>query len=315
MQDEAVELLRWPGGVRCPYCGGARVSSLAARRRRCLGCRRRFCWRTGTALHASKLSASQWATAAGLADTSAGAVAQELGVSARTARRVSELLRSAGENPTERLRCLLAMPKPRPRRTVPDTALSTLPSGCPLRVRDVVMGMTRGERLAMNALRHRCFGATTATVAHMSGLSVGHTRRCLKGLQRRGWATREPQSWAWGYGMVRVGVWRLSWSGDCALAMGCMPRLAVQQPAAPAGTVPAEFWHNFWSGTPADEMNISTHGLLIALTLASGRDPAASLWALNELPTDVLRQCRHYRGFQSGAAARRIDAATKARDD
>lgn len=174
--------------------------------------------------------------------------------------------------------------------------------------------MTRGERLAMNALRRRCFGATAATVAHMSGLSVGHTRRCLKRLQRRGWATRETESWAWGYGMARIGVWRLSWSGDCALALGCMPRLEVRQPETPPGAVPAEFWHNFWSGTPADELDVATHGLLIALTLAGGRDPAAGLWALNELPTDVLRQCRRYRGFQSGAAARHIDAAVKARD-
>ena len=314
MQDEAVELLRWPGGVRCPYCGGARVSRVAVGRLRCLDCRRRFCWRTGTALHASKLSASQWAAAAGLADTSAGAVARELGVSARTARRVSELLRSAGRMPEQRLRCLLAMPKPRPRRAAPDAAPSTVPSECPQRVRDEVMQMTRGEELAMNALRHRWFGTTAATVAHMNGLSLGHTRRCLRGLQRRGWATRDMQFLAWGYGMQRVGVWRLTWSGDCVLALGCMPRLEVQQPETPFGAVPAEFWHNFWSGTPADEMDVSIDGLLIALTLIGGRDPAASLWALNELPTDVLRQCRRFRGFQSGATARRIDAAIKARD-
>lgn len=315
MQDDAVELLRWPDGVRCPYCDGAIVSEVAAGRRRCSGCRRRFCWRTGTALHASKLTASQWAAAASLVDTSAGAVARELGVSARTARRVSELLRSAGGMPKERLRRLLGMPRPLPRRSTLDTARRTLVSGCPQQVHDEVLDMTRGERLAMNALRHRCFGATAATVAHMSGLSVGHTRRCLKGLQRRGWATHETQYWAWGYGMARVGVWRLTWSGDCALALGCMPRIEVQQPETPSSTVPAEFWHNFWSGTPADEMNISTHGLLIALTLVGSRDAAASLWALNELPTGVLRQCRRYRGFQSGVAARHIDAAAKARDD
>ena len=309
--EDVVESLRWPGGAQCPYCGGVKVPAAAGGRRRCRGCGRRFDWRTGTGLHASKLTPQQWVTAAALTDISAGSVAQQLGVSARTARRVSSLLASSGPDPGDgRLRRLLQQPKPRPRRSAPET---NAPPGCPARVRSEVETMTRGERLAMNALRVRCFGATAAMVAAMSGLSVGHTRRCLRALQRRGWAVCAAQPRAWGYGMVRVSVWRLTWSGDCALALGCMPRLAVRQIKAPSGTVPAEFWHNFWSGTPADEMSIAEHGLLIALTVIDGKDPAASCWALSELPVAVLQQCRSYRGFESGPAARRIDAAVAAR--
>ena len=318
--DASMESLRWPQGPECPRCGCSQVSAAAGGRRECRRCRRWFSWRTETALHATKLTPQQWARAALLDDTSPRAVAERLGVSAPTARRVSTLLSAAGGDPQCRLKRLLEMPAATPRRQQPrqerpEDRLDSRCVGVPARVQALVAAMTRGERRAMNALRHRCFGATAHTVAYMSAMSVGHARRCLRGLQQRGWAQRQTQARSWGRGMLAVPIWRLAWSGDCALALGCLPRMPVRQPDPPAGSIPAEFWHNFWSGTPAGELNVNNcdHAVLVASTLIGGNDPAAACWALSELPVEALRECRGLRGFGSGATARAIDAALKAR--
>ena len=110
-------------------------------------------------------------------------------------------------------------------------------------------------------------------------------------------------------------MWRLTWSGSCAEMLGLIPPDLVEEPARGFDDmVPPEFWFfNFWSGTPADKLRVSTDGLLIAETLLTGQDPAARLWALAELPVDVLAQCRQLRGCDSGPIAADIDAAIASR--
>lgn len=165
------------------------------------------------------------------------------------------------------------------------------------------------------ALRLRVFGASVRTVAALGGLSAGHTRRCLNRLQRHGWVTCQSRTWLWGYSQTQRRVWRLTWSDTCAEMLGVVRQEPVEEP--PRGfddMVPPEFWiFNFWSGTPADKLRISTHGLLIAETLLTGHDAAARQWALTELPLEVLAQCRQIRGCDTGSVAADIDAAIAGR--
>ena len=46
----------------------------------------------------------------------------------------------------------------------------------------------------MSALRRRPFGATARAVAGLSGVSVGHTKRCLRRIEGFGWAHRQTGS-------------------------------------------------------------------------------------------------------------------------
>ena len=63
-----LERLRWPGGVRCPRCGGRRVSKFEARgktgkKRRlytCLACRYQYTATAGTVFHDSHLPLPKW---------------------------------------------------------------------------------------------------------------------------------------------------------------------------------------------------------------------------------------------------------------
>jgi transposase-like protein len=56
-----IAALRWPNGVICPKCGGARHSFLPTRRVwKCLACRKQFSAKAGTIFERSPLSLSKW---------------------------------------------------------------------------------------------------------------------------------------------------------------------------------------------------------------------------------------------------------------
>ena len=317
--ERRIERARWPDGPRCPACGSDDVTGPGPRRR-CRACRLPFRWSTQTALHATKLQASDWIRAVHL-DPSAAAVAAALGCSAPTARRVTALIQGTelprGCPPEARLRALLSQQAPAPRRSRASRASPAAPrvgSAARQRLQHEVGSLTRSEKLVINALRHRPFGATAHTVAGLSTVSAGHTRRCLRKIESLGWAKCRIDARAWGYKQTRLRMWGLTWSGSCAEMLA----LVTAEPTRPApqrfvDMVPPEFWFNFWSGTPADDLRISSDGLLIAETLIGGRDPAARMWALAELPVEVLQKCRELRGCDSGPNAADIDAAIASR--
>ena len=311
--ERRLEALRWPDGPRCPACGSGEVGG-SLQRRRCRVCRLPFRWSTRTALHATKLPASAWMCAARLERPDGASVAAALGCSAPTARRVAALMGAAGvpqsSAPEAKLRALLAAAPPSPRR-----AGRRGPAPVGQRLQRQVGSLTRSERLVIAALRQRVFGATVHMISALSGVSAGHVRRCLRRIERLGWAVCEARPRLWGYRQLRLRMWRLTWSGSCAEMLGLIPPDLVEEPARGFDdTVPPEFWFfNFWSGTPADKLRVSTDGLLIAETLLTGQDPAARLWALAELPVDVLAQCRQLRGCDSGPIAADIDAAIASR--
>ena len=318
-----LEAIRWPDGIRCPACGSSDLAR-ADRRYRCRRCRTPFCWSTGTALHATKLPAELWMRAVEATDTTPRGLAEALSVSVPTARRIAALLDTApGIDPDARLRGLLAAPPPLPRRSRTSPAApphrsaagSPVPLGTPARLVAQSRALTNGERRVVNALRHRPFGATARAVAGLSGVSVGHARRCLRRLERLGVARVDIQARSWGYSQLRRRLWRLDYSGNsrCAQMLGLLARSPVRAAATDDDMVPAEFWFCFWSGTPADQLRISTDGLLIAETLVGGHHPAARLWALNTLPAEVLRRCRSLRGCDTGKNAAAIDAALASR--
>ena len=92
------------------------------------------------------------------------------------------------------------------------------------------------------------------------------------------------------------------------------PEPLAETPGRGGDRVPPEFWlFNFWSGTPADQLTISANGLLITEALINGHDPAARQWALDEMPTDVLEQCKQLRGCDRGPNSADIEAALATR--
>ena len=314
--DRRFDSLRWPDGPRCPDCGSGEVGG-TPRGWRCKACRRSFRWSTRTALHSTKMSADAWMRAATLPRPDRDAVVAELGCSIPTARRVAAMLSSAdapaGSPPESKIRSLLAQGRRPPRRQQARLGNEAPPST----VEDAARSLTRCERAVVSALRRRVFGAPAPALAALSGVSAGHARRCLRGLERRGWAVCERRARPWGYKQMHLRLWRLTWSGECAEMLAHVhPERLNEPPRHDSDRVPPEFWlFNFWSGTPADKLTISANGLLIAEAMITGHDPAARQWALGELPRDVLEQCRQLRGCDSGPNAADIDAALAVRRD
>ena len=111
-----------------------------------------------------------------------------------------------------------------------------------------------------------------------------------------------------GYELKRVTLWTLSWSDDCMRALAFLRDRPTTPPTDTGDRVPSRFWRSFWSGAAADTLRISEHGLHIAETLVGGRDPCGRGWALRNLPTEVLEECRTLRGCDTGLRAELLDA-------
>ncbi len=86
-----LELLRWPGGLSCPECGGGSISRIKTRNQYdCNACRSRFSVKSGTVLHDSHLPLWKWFLATYLITeskrgVSANQLKRTLGVSYKTA--------------------------------------------------------------------------------------------------------------------------------------------------------------------------------------------------------------------------------------
>lgn len=303
---------RWRGVPTCPSCGSKSSAQVSGadrswRRWRCGGCRKRYSVTTGTAIHATKLGPSDWVAVVDLKRTDPTAIAEQIGVSQVTARRIFGLIQPVANLPSgAKLRHLLADRRdaaPRQDQWLID------PLPAPLRSQhNPLAELSAGGKATLNALRARPFGATAAKLAALSGLSYSQTSRVLVQLERLGWAERTVKSVQHGYKLKPVGLWNLTWTDSCMRALAFL-RDRLTRPAAETGDrVPPRFWRNFWSGAPGDELRISLHGLHIAETLIGGRDPSARAWALGALPASVLQECRTLRGFDTGIAAGLLDA-------
>ena len=174
--------------------------------------------------------------------------------------------------------------------------------------RSPLSSLSGGTKAVLNALRARPFGATAAKIAELAGVSYSHTLRCLAGLARRGWAETSKSTVPVGYESRSVTLWSLSWTGGCMEALMFLRDRPTHGSSDAEDRIPPRFWRCFWSGTPADKLRISRHGLHIAETLIGGRDPCARAWALGALPTSVLRECRRLRGCDTGLRAELLDA-------
>ena len=310
---------RWDGNPACPACGSVRCGPGGAGRSewrgwRCRDCRKRFTVTTGTSLHSTKLRPGEWIAVVEIDEPTAAAVAAVIGVSHVTARKVAGLLRPIrGEHPDVRLRRLL---RSRPARTptVDRWLVDPLPATV-ARQGNPLVGLSDGTKATLNALRARPFGATARKLANLSGVSYAQTLRCLARLERLGWARTEAAMIPCGYESKRVRLWSLSWSPRCMHALGCLRFVPPQSREHPAEQVPPRFWRCFWSGASAEALRVSKHGLYIAETLIGGRDPCARAWAISNLPTDVLRQCRALRGCDTGLFAELIDSEIRRRAD
>ena len=303
---------RWSGAPACPACGIERLSDRRARSDggwslwRCVDCRKRFSVTSGTALHSTKLSPSDWVAAAGLPEPSVSSVAEAIGVSRVTARKIAALLQPVrSRSHAERLRHLLGSRRQRPATRDP-WQIDPLPAT--LRAQDSPLPhLSHGAKAVMNALRARPFGATAAKVAELADVSYSQTLRCLADLERDGCVTRTKTTIQHGYELRPATVWSLSWSDGCMGILAFLRDVPTRRVPDPADQVPQRFWRNFWSGASADTLRISQHGLHIAESLIGGRDPCARAWALGALPTEVLQECRTLRGFDSGLEADLLD--------
>ena len=303
---------RWPKEPTCPSCGrGARRladKSLSGWSTwRCVGCRKRFTATTGTAIHSTKLPPSDWLAAAGLQDLTPSIVAEQIGVSLVTARKVAAAIQPAKDHPLpDRLRHLFGVGLRR--EPVADPwQIDPLPAT--LQAEDnPLVSLSNGTKAVLNALRARPFGATAAKLAELAELSYSQTSRCLADLERRGWAQKAKTTVQHGYDLRPVTVWTLSQSAECMKALAFLRDRPTRRNADTGDRVPQRFWRNFWSGASADTLRISQHGLHIAETLIGGRDVCARAWAISALPASVLQECRRLRGFGTGLTADLIDA-------
>ena len=175
-------------------------------------------------------------------------------------------------------------------------------------------GLALGPRRVLAMLRTRLAGATAAQVASETGLSVSHTRRCLRELRDDGFVECEQTSVMWGYRPARLKLWRLK-IGDRTLA--ALPQMgwSPPPPEEPADGVPGEFWWLFWSGECASKLRLPEDAVHIADTLIGGPDPAARAWALETLPLQALRTLRTMRGYDTGHVASWLDFTIKQRQD
>ena len=316
--DDRLVQARWASVPMCPSCGSesatqAKTADSGWRGWRCGGCRRRYTVATGTAIHATKLTPSDWIKVADLIRPSPAAITEEIGVSPVTARRIFGLIQPVADlPPAARLQRLLAGRRDMAPRRDP-WLIDPLP--VPLRSRDNPQApLSAGAKATLNSLRARPFGATAAKLAALSGLSYSQTSRVLADLDCRGWAERTAKTVQHGYKLKQVGLWTLTWTDSCMRTLAFL-RDRPTMPAAEAGDrVPHRFWRNFWSGAPGDELRISLHGLHIAETLIGGRDPSARAWVLGTLPSSVLQECRTLRGCDTGTAADLLDAEISRRE-
>ena len=287
----AMAAARWPDGPLCPTCQSSAVSQRRLGGRtgwRCRACRTDFTVTTGTRLHASKAPLSAWAAAA-IGDTNPDAVSD---VSARRLRRVVESTGLPAGH--QRLAALLTAP-PNPGMSGPLT------------------GLAAGPRKILAMLRTRAAGATPALIAAETGMSLSHTRRCLRTLHTEGFVESDTMSMMWGYRPQRLRLWRLKMSERTIAAlpqMGWSP----PPPEPPPTAVPGEFWWLFWSGECASRLRIPEDAVHIADTLIGGPDPSARAWALETLPLWALQQLRTMRGYDtSEEAARWLDFTIRER--
>ena len=310
--EELLVESRWHGSASCPCCGSERsshgrvASDAVWSIWRCGDCRRRFTVTSGTLIHSTKLAPSDWVAVARLPNPSASSVAEAIGVSRVTSRKIAALLQpvKAGSL-TERLGHLLRSRRQHQPARDP-WQIGSLPAT--FQVEDSPLpSMSNGAKAVLNALRARPFGATAAKLAELAGVSYSQTLRCLADLEQRGWVEKAKTTMQFGYEFRRATLWSLSWSGSCMHALSNLRDLPTRRPEDPCDRVPQRFWRNFWSGASADTLRVSQHGLHIAETLIGGRDPCARAWALSALPTGVLQECRTLRGFDTGLSVELLD--------
>ena len=291
--EESLIRHRWPDGVRCPRCGAADAAGRKGkgrRRWRCRGCRHDFCVTTGTCLHASKAPLAAWVCAA------LGAPASQPGtMAASTRRRIRRTVESTGLGPgPERLAALVAA------------------AHAPLRPGPIA-GFAEGHRRVLAVLRTRLAGATAERVAADCGLSESHTRRCLRRLRDAGFVESSQETVMWGYTPRRARLWRLAMSEQTLDALPQMGWLPQAEPQDPPEAVPPEFWYLFWSGECASRLRLPHDAVHVADTLIGGPNEPARTWALTRLPLRALRDLSSMRGYSSGPAAERLDAAIRSR--
>lgn len=162
-----------------------------------------------------------------------------LGVSHPTARRIARLLEIT-EQPAgdDRIKSLLRLP---PGAAAADAEWRRSFLEPEHRRSDPLSGLSRGERQVMGVLDYIARGATVQRVAEASHLSPGHVRRCLKSLERRGFAQIEDKHLLIGYGLVKQRIWSLTRTKACNAATVCLP-LRQLPPDDPPEAIPAEFW-------------------------------------------------------------------------
>ena len=155
-------------------------------------------------------------------------------------------------------------------------------------------GLSADENLVVAALRGRHRGATVASLAADAVLSQHTTLQCLVVLQARNLAESTCRRVASFHVPLLVDVWNLSnlaWK-----ALRWMPaRLKVPScgdPDAETG-LPVELWPVFWSGQRVSEFRVLADGERICEALLQAPMPEARVWALLNLPCEVLEHSRH----------------------
>lgn len=158
---------------------------------------------------------------------------------------------------------------------------------------DPFAGLSSAAKLVVAALRGRHRGASVEVLADDTGLGAARVVECLQDIEAARLAERECRPLASFHLPQTVEMWRLSRAAWAALRW-MPPRLPPAGPRPDGDTsLPVELWPVFWSGQDPSEIRLPRDAETICETLLQAPMPEARIWAMLNLPADVLLASRH----------------------
>ncbi|WP_419927056.1 hypothetical protein [Candidatus Poriferisocius sp.] len=150
--------------------------------------------------------------------------------------------------------------------------------------------ITECEVLVLTVLRSYLGGADSATVANAAGITRRSVQRVLRGLEADGYVASDVAEVPWKHRTRRILRWRLVLCGLTGDLLPYLPLMRWRRRAPCPETLPADFWHLFWSGPDPVDIRLPRDALVVANRLLNGRllDFDARRWALRCLPLDAL---------------------------
>ena len=110
-------------------------------------------------------------------------------------------------------------------------------------------------------------GAPAVVIANITGLSYGHTRRCLYKLRSQSFVRQVTENVDHYYDLVTMKLWKPMIADRWIVAFPHLPTLVSEPYTPPPARLPPDLWCYFWSGMdPADlDPRVPEHAKLIGV--------------------------------------------------